>query len=101
MCRDRVGGKMSLGRMRREVDLAGLSESQREWWPRHLKAFGEASQQRPAVEMTVKEDAVIQFLRSCRDAGFPAGSGLRSFGRFSFISSGFFERQNQVLIAFG
>ncbi len=67
---------MSLGRMRREVDLAGLSESQRKWWPRHLKAFAEASQQRPAVEMTVKEEAVIQFLRSCRDAGFPAWQRL-------------------------
>ncbi len=67
---------MSLGRMRNEVDLAGLGDSQRKWWPRHLKAFAEASQQRPAVEIIVNEDAVIQFLRSRRDVGVPAWQRL-------------------------
>ena len=74
------------------MDLAGLGDSRKTWWPRHLKAFAEATQQRPAVELSVSEEAVIQFLRSRRDAGYPAWQRLEIVRAIQFYQQRVLKR---------
>ena len=88
---------MSLGRMRNEVSLAGLSDSRKTWWPRHLKAFAEASQQRPAIDLSVSEETVIQFLRSRRDAGCPAWQRLEIVRAIQFYQQRVLKRPEPSL----
>jgi hypothetical protein len=83
---------MSLKQMESAVRQAKLPEGQMTWWPRWLEKYARWTRQIDANRIEIREQSLIELLRSLRDSGKNAYTRLQLVRAVQFY-------QQQVLVA--